>query len=363
MSAPANAPPVKDWQVGAVKFLAPRINKSGGKAITILSQQTNRVLAVPTPMMKTWGVDDFEDADGKRDGKFSMSLNFPSEDEMTPATEAFLEKMKAFEALILDAAVENSLSWLGKKKSRESCEDSFKPFLKYPKDKNTKEVDLSRPPTLRPKVPCYDGVWNIEIFDTRMKALFPPSDPSDGRTPIDWVPSQSNVACVLQCGGIWSSPLGWGVTWRVTQCVVKPRDVQSVYGVCQIELSEADRAGIEGDSEPSEPAPEPVAAKAAELPKRAAVASVFDTQVPDSDDEAAPEPAAEPVSEPAAEPAPAAPKLKVAVKPAAPKIADAAEPASKPAVKLVPKKAPADDSSAPAEAPKKKKILVKAPVV
>ena len=376
MSAPSNAPPVKDWQVGAVKFLAPRINKSGGKAISIISTQTNRVLAVPTPMMRTWGVDDFENADGTRDGKYSMSLNFPHEEDATPATAAFLEKLQAFENMILDAAVENSVAWLGKKKSRESCEDSFKPFLKYPKDKNTKEVDLSRPPTVRPKVPCYDGVWNIEIFDTRMKALFPASDPSDGRTPIDWVPSQSNVACVLQCGGIWSTGMGWGVTWKVTQCVVKPRDVQSVYGVCQIELSDADRAGIEGDAEP-EPVPVP-ALKAAAPPQRvAAPAPAFDTQVPDSDDEAesAPESVSEPTPDAEPELVPAAPKPTVAVRPAAPKVAapkgsdaaqPAAEPAAKPAAKLVPKKAPApaeDSAAAPAEAPKKKKIMVKAPVI
>lgn len=375
MSVSTNAPSVKDWQVDAVKFLPPRINKSGGKAISIISKQSNRVLAVPTPMMMTWGVADFKDANDVSDGKFKMSLVFPNESEATPATDAFLAKLIAFEALVVDAAVENSALWLGKKMNRELVMHTFKPFLKYPKDRDTKEVDMTRPPTMRPSVPCYDGQWNVEIFDTSMQAVFPSSDPSDERTPIDWVPSQSKVACVIQCGGVWATGMGWGVTWRVTQCVVKPRDVQSVYGVCQIELSDADRADIEGDA----PAPAPEVKVAVPVAKPAAVP---DTQVPDSDDEAeaapvpvsAPKPkvvvkAKVPEPEPAEPEAAPKPKVVVEAEPEAaaeeeasePDAAEEAAPAPKPKVMVkVKAKVPAEPAAEPSDPPKKKKVLVKA---
>jgi len=30
----------------------------------------------------------------------------------------------------------------------------------------------------------------------------------------------SNIACVLQCGGIWIGGKGWGLTWKMIQGVV-----------------------------------------------------------------------------------------------------------------------------------------------
>ena len=59
-------------------------------------------------------------------------------------------------------------------------------------------------------------------------------------TPVDFIPKMSSVACVLQCGGIWIGGKGWGLTWKLIQCVVKPREVVSVYGKCQISLSAED---------------------------------------------------------------------------------------------------------------------------
>jgi hypothetical protein len=54
---------------------------------------------------------------------------------------------------------------------------------------------------------------------------------------MDFVPKLSNVACVLQCGGLWFGGKGWGCTWKVAQIVVKPREVVSVYDKCHITLS------------------------------------------------------------------------------------------------------------------------------
>ena len=63
-------------------------------------------------------------------------------------------------------------------------------------------------------------------------------------TPPDFVPKLSQVACVLQCGGIWLGQKGWGVTWKLIQCVVKPREVVSVYGQCRVMLTDDERGAI-----------------------------------------------------------------------------------------------------------------------
>jgi len=230
-----------EWDTSSIKFMPPKVNDRGGMSINVISTQTNRSLHISTPMMMTWGITDYDDGSGG-DGKFTMTLNFPTEDYRKPSTDAFLQKVKDFENEILDQAVKNSELWWGEEMSREVCKHSFFPFLKYQYLKGTKKVDHSKSPSIRAKVPCYDGKWAIELYDTSDKLIFP-SD-NDRVTPPDFVPKLSQVACVLQCGGIWKGGKGWGVTWKVIQSVVKPREVVSVYGKCRVLLSEEDRGAI-----------------------------------------------------------------------------------------------------------------------
>ena len=121
-----------------------------------------------------------------------------------------------------------------------------------------------------------------------MKTLFPCENPNI--TPIDLVPKLSSVACVLQCGGIWIGGKGWGLTWKLVQCIVKPKQVVSVYGKCHIQLSKEELATITTQqiSEEDTDVSEPVSKKA---PAPTPVPAVS-TQVDDSDDD---EPDQEPI--------------------------------------------------------------------
>jgi len=318
---------VNDWVPSSVKYMQPKVNDRGGKSINMVSKQTNRSLHISTPLMMTWGIADFVDEKGESDGKFSMSLNFPNSEYSTKATNDFLQKLKDFENQILDDAVTNSELWWGEEMSREVAKHTFFPFLKYSKNKDTKKVDLSKPPSIRAKVPNYNGKWGVEIYDTQSNLLFPCDN--QNVTPLDFVPKQSNVACVLQCGGIWIGGKGWGLTWKLIQCIVKPREVVSVYGKCQIKLSDEERTTIEKqelkDDVDLESEPETVFQKPTPV----------STEVADSDNEeedVTPEPA--PVVE-----------------------------ESKPVVKKVVKKAPEPEAAVvaaePAAEPAKKKIIKK----
>lgn len=237
----------ENWNPRSIKFMPPKVNERGGKSVNMINTETKRALHVSTPLMMTWGIGDFVNDAGENDGKFSMTLNFPNAEYSKPSTDVFLEKLKEFENRILDAAVENSELWWGEQMSREVCKHSFYPILKYQKDKMTKKNDLSKPPSIKAKVPCYDGKWAIELYDTSDKLLFP-CDEQKHLTPVDFVPKLSQVACVLQCGGVWIGGKGWGVTWKLIQCVVKPRNVETVYGRCHIKLSEEDRGAIDNQT-------------------------------------------------------------------------------------------------------------------
>jgi hypothetical protein len=197
-------------------------------------------------LLTTWGISDFVDQQtGVSDGKFSISLTFPNEEYATKNSTMFLDKIKAFETAILNEAVKNSELWWGEKLTLDILKYSFFPILKFPKIKGTKKPDMSKSPTLSAKVPFYekDNRWNVELYDTNGSLIFPCDN--DEMTPAHFVPKLSNVACVLQCGGIWIGGKGWGVTWKLVQAVVKPKEVVSVFGKCHIKLSEDEKNTIE----------------------------------------------------------------------------------------------------------------------
>jgi hypothetical protein len=261
----------------------------------------------------TWGVSDYVDEKtGESDGKFKMSLAFPGAEYSNKNTDIFLEKLKAFEERVIDDAVVHSEAWFGVEKSRELVKDAMFPFMKYPKDKITKKTDYTRPPTLSLKVPCYQGQWqNIEIYNTQQELLFP-SD-NENETPIDLIPKKSKVACVIQCGGVWTTGKAWGVSWKLSQCVVKPSENTTIFGKCNVQLSLDDFNTIETQKvEESDDVNDEVEDTTDKVAQ--------DTAAPDSDEE-------EEEVEEAPAPAPA-PKKKV-VKKSAPVEEDAPAPKKK----------------------------------
>jgi hypothetical protein len=290
MSTTAKSAPivldVNAWVPSSFKFMPPKVNDKGGKSISVISTQSNRSVTVVTPMMTTWGISDFVDPQtGESDGKFQMSITFPSEGYSNANTELFLDNMKKFEAAIIDAAAKNSELWWGEQLDMGILKHTFFPTLKYPKVKGTKKADLTKMPNINAKVPFYEkeNKWNVEIYDTTGNLVFPCEN--EELTPSHFVPRLSSAACVIQCGGIWIGGKGWGVTWKLIQAVVKPKEVMSVFGKCHIKLSDADLSAIDKNDDSEEP-----------TASASVAAAVISTQVEDSDEEDD-EPAPAPVVE------------------------------------------------------------------
>lgn len=238
---------IADWNPSAVRYTPPKELASGSKSINVVSAQTGRWIHLSTPLMMTWGVSDYTDDKGESNGRFSMDLNFPNADYANKQTDEFLEKIKAFENQILDDAVKYSEVWFGEEMSREVVKHTFNPLLKYRKDKVTKKIDFTKPPSLKAKVPVYDNNWQIEIYDSKNTLIFPVKERPDF-TPMDFIPKLSKVASVIQCAGLWFAGKGWGVTWKLTQCVVKPQENLTVFGKCHVMLTDDDIQAL--DSQP-----------------------------------------------------------------------------------------------------------------
>jgi hypothetical protein len=273
-------------------YTKPKVNPSGGKSIGILNSESKKGLYIATPLMLTWGVNSFtDDASGRT--TYDMSLQFPKDEYNSEVLQKFLDNMKALETKFKADAVKNCKDWMNKAKmSAEVVDALWTPMLKYPKDQQTGEFDYTRAPTLRLKIPVWDGEWKIELYDMDQKQLFPNDN---GTMPTELVAKATNVATVMQCGGIWFANGKFGVTWKLVQAVVKPK--QSMRGQCLISLSPEDKAALSS-------------AKDDEDAEDAEVVAVEDSS--DEEEETAPvTPVKEEVKKEVEQAAPDAPKKKV----------------------------------------------------
>lgn len=222
-----------------MKYTKPKVNSVGGRSVGIVNSKTSTVLNLSSPLMLTWGVQSFTD---DKSGKVSydLALQFPNEGFETPATKKFLENMSAFEKKIKEDAIANSKEWFSKPKMTADAVDAlWTPVLKYPKNKDTLEADTSRAPTIKVKLPFWEGQWKeLELYDVTMQPVFPdPSNPA--LSPQDLIAKGSHIAVSIQCGGIWFANGKFGVTWKLFQAIVKPK--MSLKGKCHIKLDEEDK--------------------------------------------------------------------------------------------------------------------------
>jgi Family of unknown function (DUF5871) len=112
----------------------------------------------------------------------------------------FLEKMRALEARLLQAAVDNSETWFGKKMSRDIVTEFAKKFVRDPNDPKYA-------PTMRVKVPFVDGKIGTEFFDEHKKPMA-----------MDEIVKGCVVRMIIELSDVWfMGGRSLGVTWRARQ--------------------------------------------------------------------------------------------------------------------------------------------------
>jgi hypothetical protein len=133
------------------------------------------------------------------------------------------------------------MAWFNKKMTPELVDAAWTPMLKYSKDPNTGEPDMTKSPTLKIKLPKYDGKpFDCEIYDPAGTMLFP--DAQSDASPMELIPKGINIVAIIQCGGLWFANKAFGVTWRLFQAVVQPKP--SMKGRCLISISPDTKAAM-----------------------------------------------------------------------------------------------------------------------
>ena len=218
-----------------VTYMKAKTNKSGGKSVGIK-------LMLECPLMLTWGANKFTDEISGRT-TYKMSLAFPRQDYANADTDLFLKRMIELETKIKEDATKNSMEWFNKPKDKmpaQVVDALFNPMLKWPKDPLTGDRDMTKTPTLDIKLENYDG-FNCELYDVNSEMLFPDKTNPEV-TPMTLLPKLTNIACVIQCGGLWFAGGKFGVTWKLFQGVVQPRP--SLKGKCLINLTSAAKSTL-----------------------------------------------------------------------------------------------------------------------
>lgn len=209
-------------------YTKPKVNSVGGKSVGIINSMSKKSLLLQTPLMMNWGVNVYDNPNGN---SYDFSLQFPRDEFSDTSSKTLLKMLQDFEDKIKNDASTNAREWFGKASmSSEVIDALWSPMLKYPKDQSTGEPDKSRSPTLKVKLPVWENEFKFELFDVEHNTLIPNEDKNG---PDVFIQKGSNVACILQCGGIWFANGKFGVTWKLYQGVVKQVETLSK-GQCHI---------------------------------------------------------------------------------------------------------------------------------
>lgn len=220
----------KNFNATSVTYKEAVVNKRGGKSVQC--QLNGAPIVLQFPLMLTWGINERVD---EQSGRVSYDMALQFEPDKSSSIRKFLTNLENFQNKVLDDAVSKSKEWFGKSKlSREVAEAMMYPILKYPRKKDgSGEPDNERNPTLKLKVPYWDGTYSIELYDLTGEPVFLPEatskrmglevPPQGTRGPVDVVPKASHVKGLLACTGVWMAGGRFGVTWKLVQaCVRQP---------------------------------------------------------------------------------------------------------------------------------------------
>jgi hypothetical protein len=160
-------------------------------------------------------------------------------------------------------ATKKAKDWFNKPTmSPEVVDALWTPMLRYKKDPATGMPDTSSAPTLRVKIPFWEDSWKIELYDTEGGRLYP----GTGVTPMQLIPKLTNLALIIQSGGICHIKLNTDQK-KTLEAQADREDEEESAEFEQTVVVDSDDEGDAGEpsfpeaTEPAPAAPEPVKKK------------------------------------------------------------------------------------------------------
>jgi hypothetical protein len=224
--------------IAQLTFSEPKVNKQGGKGVQL--RYGGQSLQIRLPRMSfPAGVIQREDPNTKNvTYTLIASLKgcdpYGRERSTDTAIGPLYNFMLDLQEKMVAWGTENSAKLFGKKRSEESIRDSFKNLLSVSTDKQGDEYvpNGKYPPSLRLKIPVYDGRVDMDAVDGSMNpyALTPDSLQSVFQKYV-----QANLVIT---GSVYIIGQSFGVSWRVKNSQVFQQSRQSAASIFTAEDAE-----------------------------------------------------------------------------------------------------------------------------
>jgi hypothetical protein len=230
-------------------------NKYGGKFL-YLNGHNGRVYLQLPKMSMPFKVSEFIPKDPKtglptgEDSRYSLNLSFYKMNENTKLKQCY-DSLTATDERILNAAIENHETWFPGQytkykndptKLQVAIETLYSPLVKH--DNNGKY-----PANIRVKLPRYDGVFKMEIYDKSDRSTPIVFGTNEGETPITKYLNKGTFLTVIVSMPMLNFMKGFGTSFTLVQAVAEP--VSTFLGSCVIDDSDDED---DGDNKGTSPA-------------------------------------------------------------------------------------------------------------
>ena len=260
-----------DFKTDTIHFGTAKANTRGGKNVPLYDASGNK-LVVALPKSACWGMNEnIDESSGRK--SYAINLRLANGSEMT-------DRFQQFEDWVVSQCVENGKEWFGKASMSEDVVRALAyPILKFPKDRQTGEPDTTRDPSVKLKVPYWEGDFKCELYSMKGEALYTPQRKVPDLEPVDMVPMNSDIKALVQCDGLWFTAGRCGVTWKLLQAKVE--EPVRLEGGCFLndtddedetesntEVADSTSTVLDSDEDEAPPAPAEVEVTEPAKPKR-----------------------------------------------------------------------------------------------
>ena len=257
-----------------IEFSDPRKNKNGGVSIGIKYNKQNVQFRLPQiafpgglqikeNMNKDGSVTLSYTLAGSMNGGDPYGKEISSDSSETAKLYNFMHDL---EEHIIKTAVANSGKWFGKVRSEAGVRETFNKFVSVSVDKidGLWVPNGKYPPSLRMKLPVYDGKVCMEAIDTEDNDVPLTTDN------LTTVFSKGSSAKMIMQASIYITGQGFGVTWKPTYAEVHQRKRQTARDFfkrdeddCEATADDEDDEVVDYVAAPAAAAPAPITAPTA----------------------------------------------------------------------------------------------------
>ena len=187
-------------------------NKAGGNQVSLIYNDNRQRIILQTPKLAApFGMSEYVPDNNIGPIKYSLDASFKGVDS-DKRLAAFYETVRQIDDRMIDLAVENSLTWFGKKMSKEVVEELYRPLIKP-----SKQPDKYAP-TIKFKIRNNPN-QSIEVFNTNRD-----------RFDIREFQSGSTVKCIVDFAPVWFVNKQFGLTMTLIQLKVVSLPVGKLQG-------------------------------------------------------------------------------------------------------------------------------------